>query len=86
MSAQPSLVRRTFHLSVDIETTLNAEADETIPSHPEHTQCHQALVQQLLTHPTVLDRLLRASAVTALESAQKQFQLSHISRAVSIAL
>lgn len=72
MSTRPP-VRRTFRLTIDIETTLNAEADETTPSHPEHTQFHQALVQQLLAHPTTLDQLLRASAVTALKSAQKLF-------------
>lgn len=73
MSTPSSIVRRTFRLTIDVETTLNAEPDETIPSHPEHTQYHQALVQQLLAHPTVLDQLLRASAVTALKPAQKLF-------------
>lgn len=73
MSTPPSIVRRTFRLTVDVETTINAEADGTTPSHPEHTQFHQALVQQLLAHPTVLDQLLRTSAVTALKSAQKLF-------------
>ncbi|MBO0795953.1 MAG: hypothetical protein J2P36_34095 [Ktedonobacteraceae bacterium] len=73
MSTPSSLVRRTFRLTVDVETTLNAEPEETLPSHPEHKQFHQALVQQLLAHPTVLDQLLRSSAVTALESAQKLF-------------
>jgi hypothetical protein len=73
VSTQPSIVRRTFRLTVDIETTLNAEADETTPSHPEQTQFHQALVQQLLGHPTALDQLLRASAVAVLSPAQKLF-------------
>lgn len=73
MSTHPPVVRRTFHLSVDVETTLYAEADEATPSHPEQTHFQQALVQQLLAHPTVLDQLLRASAVTALSSAQKLF-------------
>lgn len=73
MSTSPSIVRRTFRLTVDVETTLNAEVDETTHSHPEDTQFHQALVQQLLAHPTVLDQLLRASAVTTLKSAQKLF-------------
>lgn len=73
MSTQPPIVRRTFRLSVDVETTLNAEADETTPSHPEYTQFHQAFVQQLLAQPKVLDQLLRASAVNALKPAQKLF-------------
>lgn len=73
MSTPPSLVRRTFRLTIDVETTLNTETDETTPSHPEQAQFHQALVQQLLVHPTVLDQLLRASAVTTLQSAQKLF-------------
>jgi hypothetical protein len=73
VSTRPPIVRRTFRLTVDIETTISAEADETTTSHPEHTQFHQALVQQLLAHPTVLDQLLRASAVTALSPAQKLF-------------
>ena len=78
MSTRPSLVRRTFRLTVDIETTLNAEADETTPSHPEQTQFHQALVQQLLVYPTVLDQLLRASAVMALSSAHKLFDAEFV--------
>ena len=73
MSTRPPIIRRTFRLSVDVETTLNIEADETAPAHPEYTQFHQALVQQLLAHPTVLDQILRASAVTALNSTQKMF-------------
>lgn len=72
MSTLP-IVRHTFRLSVDVEMTLNAEADETTPFHPEHAQFHQALVQQLLAHPGALDRLLRASAVTVLSSAQNLF-------------
>ena len=77
MSTPSPIVRRTFRLSVDIETTLNAEADETTPSHPEQAQFRQAFVQQLLAHPTVLDQLLRASAVAALKSAQKLFSLEY---------
>ena len=73
MSTRHPIIRRTFRLSVDVETTLNIEADETAPVHPEYTQFHQALVQQLLAHPTVLDQILRASAVTALNSTQKMF-------------
>ena len=73
MSKHSPLVRRTFRLSIDVETTLAAQADETILFHPEQTQFHHALVQQLLAHPAVLDRLLRASAVTALKPAQKLF-------------
>lgn len=73
MSTHPPIMRRAFRLSVDIETILNAEENETATSHPEHAQFYQALVQQLLAHPTILDRLLRASAVTALKSAQKMF-------------
>lgn len=71
MSTYSPVVRRTFRFSFDVETSLNAEEDETTPSHPEQTQFHQALVQQLLAHPTVLDQLLRVKAVTALSSAQK---------------
>lgn len=77
MSTPSPVVRRTFRLSVDIETTLNAEPDEITPSRPEQAQFHQAFVQQLLAHPTVLDQLLRASAVAALKSAQQLFALEY---------
>lgn len=73
MSTPSPLVRRTFRFSVDVETMLNAEADETTLSHSEQTHFHQALVQQLLAHPTVLDQLLRAAAVAEFSSAQKLF-------------
>ena len=73
MSTSPPIVRRTFRLSVDIETTLNAGVDETTLSHPEQTRFYQTFVQQLLAHPTVLDQLLRSSAVAALKSAQELF-------------
>jgi tyrosyl-tRNA synthetase len=73
MSTHSSTVRRTFRLSVDIETVLKTEADETTLAHPEQARFHRALVQQLLARPTVLAQYQRAEAVTALKSAQKLF-------------
>lgn len=71
MSTYSPLVRRTFRISVDIETTIMALPDETSGSNREQVYFHQALVQQLLAHPQQLDQLLHSSAVDALKGAEK---------------
>ncbi len=50
----PSLVRRTFRITVDVETIITAEPRETLSNGPEDEHYHQALVQHLLAHPPVL--------------------------------
>ncbi len=67
MSTQtPSLVRRTFRITVDVETIVTTEPRETLGNGPEDERYHQALVQHLLAHPPALCQLLRSSAVEAL--------------------
>ena len=66
----PSLVRRTFRISVDIETTVMASPREMMSDGKTHERYYQALVQHLLAHPPALRDLLRASAVEALLEAK----------------
>ncbi len=73
----PSLVQRTFRITVDIETFLTAEPHETLGNGPEEEHSHQALVHQLLAHPPVLSQLLRSSAVEALLPAKKLLETEY---------
>lgn len=77
MSAKSPLVRRTLRITVDVETTVNAEPYETGDSRAEQVRFHQALVQRLLAHPKLLDQLLRSSAVDALKQAGKMLEAEY---------
>ena len=71
MSVSSPLIHRTFRITIDIETTVNAEPDEPLDCSPEHVHYHQALVQRLLAHPQLLNHLLRCWTVEALGPASK---------------
>lgn len=58
--------RQTFRVTIDIEATIHASPPDTVRN-PEKELYHDALVQQLLSHPHVLRRLQRALAVDALD-------------------
>jgi hypothetical protein len=60
-TTMPSLVRRTFRFSVDIETTIKASPRERLGDGKMHERSYQALVQHLLAHPPALRHLLRAA-------------------------
>jgi hypothetical protein len=73
----PSLVRRTFRITVDVETIVSAEPRETLGEGAEDGHYHQALVKRLLAHPKRLDQLLRSSAVDALLPARKLLEAEY---------
>ena len=73
----PSMVRRTFRITVDIETIITTEPREMLGDGPEHECYHQALMQHLLTHPPVLHQLLRSSAVEALMPAKTMLEAEY---------
>ena len=73
----PSLVRRTFRITVDVETIVTAEPRETLSNGPEDERYHQAFVQHLLAHPPALCQLLRSSAVEALLPAKKLLEAEY---------
>ena len=73
----PSLVRRTFRIIVDIETTVRASPRERLGDGPDHERYYQALMQHLLAHPPALRHLLRASAVKALLEAQRLLEAEY---------
>jgi len=72
-----SPVRRTFRISVDIETTLMTYPRERLGDDPEQDRSYQALIQHLLAYPSALRHLLRASAVQALLEAQKLLEIEY---------
>jgi hypothetical protein len=76
-TTMPSLVRRTFRIIVDIETTVMASPRERLGDGPEHERYYQALMQHLLGHPLAVHHLLRASAVEALLEAQKLLEAEY---------
>lgn len=73
----PSLVRRTFRFTVDVEAIITAEPCETRGNGPKDKHYHQALVKQLLAHPQRLGQLLRSSAVDALVPAKKLLEAEY---------
>lgn len=73
----PFLVRRTFRITVDVETTVKAPPRERLGDGKTHERYYQALVQHLLAHPPTLRHLLRASAVDALLEAQKLLEAEY---------
>lgn len=70
MATPDPALRRTFRILVDVETTVNATPRETEKSTLESLHFHQALVQQLLKRPKLLDSLLRATVIDALKRAE----------------
>ena len=73
----PSLIQRTFRITVDVETFVAAEPRETLSNGKTDERSHQALMHQLLAHPAVLSQLLRSSAVEALLSAKKLLEAEY---------
>ncbi len=65
------LLHRTFRITVDIEATVNAMPRDLANSPEESLHFHHTLVQHLLTHPKLLEHLLRASAVEEFRRAEK---------------
>ena len=70
MDTSAPALRRTFRVTVDVETTVSAAPRETERSTLESLHFHQALVQQLLKRPRLLDALLRATVIEALKRAE----------------
>ena len=77
MSTPSPLVRRTFRITIDIETTIDPESHDKASHLPEGPRYQQALVQGLLAHPEVLHQLLRACAVDALKPTSKLLEAEY---------
>jgi hypothetical protein len=77
MSTHSSLVRRTFRITIDIETTIDPDSHGLAPHHPERLRYQRALVQSLLAHPGVLQQLLRAFAVVSLKPTSKLLEAEY---------
>jgi hypothetical protein len=77
MSTHSPLVRRTFRITIDVETTMDPESHGLAPHPPDGIRYQQALVQGLLAHPKVLHQLLRACAVDALTPARKMLEAEY---------
>ena len=71
MPTESPLARRTFRLTIDLESTLDQAAEATTSRLSEGVCYQQALVQQLQAHPQVLQHLLRAWAIDALQPIQQ---------------
>lgn len=77
MSSHPPLVRRTFRITFDIETTLDAQTPDCATHPQEGARYQQALVQSLHAHPAILRQLLRSWAVDALKPASKLLEAEY---------
>ena len=75
MSKSQALVRQTFHVTLDIETTLQPDSEITSDKHTE--QYYQALVQALLAQPEILHQWLRSSALAAIVPAKRLIEAEY---------
>jgi len=75
MTSHSPLVRRTFRITIDIETTLDPDRHE--PDQLLGSRYQQELVQGMLAHPEVLSQLLRAVAVDALKPTSKLLEAEY---------
>ncbi len=81
MSKSQAFLRQMFHITLDIETTLQTASEATLDKHTE--QYNQALVQALLAHPEILQQLLRSSAIAALIPARNLLESEYNKGGVS---
>lgn len=77
MSIHAPLVRRTFRITVDIETTIGSESHDLTSRGPDNSRHQQALVQGLLARPEVLRQFLRSVAVDALKQANRLIEVEY---------
>jgi hypothetical protein len=73
----PSLVQRTFRITVDVEATISAQPREMPGNGPQDECYHRTFVLHLLAHPPILRQLLRSSAVDALLPAKKMLEAEY---------
>jgi hypothetical protein len=77
MPPQATQVRRTFRLTIDVETTLDPAAPDGAPSLRAGARYQQALIRGLEAHPEVLRQFLRSLAVDAVRSAGQQLEAEY---------
>jgi hypothetical protein len=71
MSPQPTLLRRMFRITIDIETTLDPASSDCTPHLREGAHYQQALIHGLQANPEALRQFLQALAVDALTPASR---------------
>ena len=77
MSTHSPLVRRTFRITIDIETTIDPESPDFASHSVEGSRYQHGLVQGLLAYPEVLRQLLCACAVDALQPTSKLIEAEY---------
>ena len=75
MSASLPLVRRMFHITLDIEATVDPEPNTQL--HEQAEPYHRVLVQALIAHPEILHQLLRSAAIAELGHARQMLEAEY---------
>ena len=77
MSTQVPQLRRTFRITIDVESSIDPESYGFSLQHPAESGYQQALVRSLLAHPDLLRQLLRSIAVDALTPSRKLLEAEY---------
>ncbi len=75
MSASLPLVHQMFHITLDIEATVDPETNTQL--HEQAEPSHRVLVQALLAHPEILHQLLRSAAIAELRHARQVLEAEY---------
>jgi hypothetical protein len=75
MLASLPLVRQMFHITLDIEATVDPETNTQLDVQAE--PYHRVLVQALLAHPEILHQLLRSAAIAELRHARQMLEAEY---------
>jgi hypothetical protein len=75
MSTSVPLVRQMFHITFDIETTVDTGTRATLDEHGQ--PYHRMLAQALLAHPETLHLLLRSAAIAELRNVRKLLEAEY---------
>jgi hypothetical protein len=66
----PTPVRRTYRITIDIETASYVEPPDTTDHDSHVSRSHEAFLQRLQAHPEVLDPLLRSLVIGKMDEAR----------------
>ncbi len=75
MLASLPLIRQMFHITLDIEATVDPETNTQL--HEQAEPYHRVLVQALLAHPEILHQLLRSAAIAELSNARHALEAEY---------
>src|ERR1700694_5972295 len=76
----PTQVRRTYRITIDVETGSYPESPDTTDYDSHASRSHEVFLQRLQAHPEVLDPLLHSLIIGKLDEAKKLLDAEYCSR------